>query len=338
MQSYLYNLQVLRAIAALFVALAHLRSFLYGENIDEIPPQLILGPMADEGGIRLARMGVVLFFVISGFLMERTIRGSKSLTKFGISRFFRLVPLYWLSILIVTLESIMNSTHLHFGNLLSSLTFTSQLAMAQPPINGVGWTLEYEMLFYTLVGLALALPKKKWISLVPGVILVGLMFVGLPPVFIYFLVGQLMFSMLSTKLHKFAVPAILVVSSSFGLSMISSLDPYEIQNMPFFGSLMGVALYLALKLPDLRLQSLETLGNSSYSLYLFHLPIYRFGGSALENTFGMSEFWLGFSLLFLAIGFSVVSWFAIEKRLVSLGRSLSNPTRGYGIRKRDKSP
>lgn len=228
-------------------------------------------------------MGVVLFFVISGFLMQRTLRGNKKISNFGVSRFFRLVPLYWLSLLIVTVESIFDGTNISLGHLLTSFTFSSQLVLSESPINGVGWTLEYEMLFYILIGLALAMPKSRLTSSIPGALLVGLMFFGLPPVFIYFLVGQLIYVLHASNLPGFVAPSMLALFLSLGFLTLSSTDPYELQNILFFGSLMGMLLYLAVKLPDLRFQSIETLGNSSYSLYLFHLPVYRIGGGVARG-------------------------------------------------------
>lgn len=278
--SYLHNIQILRAGAAMAVALAHLRSYLYGEELGGIPEELIVGPMEEQGGIRLARMGVVLFFVISGFLMQRTLQANKHISNFGVSRFFRLVPLYWLSLVIVTVESTFDSTNISLGNFLTSLTFSSQLILSESPINGVGWTLEYETLFYILIGLALAMPKSRLTSSIPGALLVGLMFFGLPPVFIYFLVGQLIYVLHASNLPGFVAPSMLALFLSLGFLTLSSTDPYELQNILFFGSLMGMLLYLAVKLPDLRFQSIETLGNSSCSLYLFHLPVYRIGGGA----------------------------------------------------------
>lgn len=47
--SYLHNIQILRAGAAMAVALAHLRSYLFGEELGGIPHELIAGPMEEQG-------------------------------------------------------------------------------------------------------------------------------------------------------------------------------------------------------------------------------------------------------------------------------------------------
>lgn len=57
----------------------------------------------------------------------------------------------------------------------------------------------------------------------------------------------------------------------------------------------------------------------------------------LEANFSMTEFWLGASLLSLSIGISIASWLLVEKRLVSIGKSLSNRPKGNDIPNVDKT-
>lgn len=57
----------------------------------------------------------------------------------------------------------------------------------------------------------------------------------------------------------------------------------------------------------------------------------------LEANFNMTEFWLGACLLSLSIGISIASWLLVEKRLVSMGKSLSNRPKGNDIPNVDKT-
>jgi exopolysaccharide production protein ExoZ len=97
--------------------------------------------------------GVDLFFVISGFIMYYTNcdrfgrRGAP--TEFFARRAIRIVPLYWLCTLVVVL--------MHFGGLYAKKEITaislgmSLLFLPNPNIVlGVGWTLNYEMYFYSI--------------------------------------------------------------------------------------------------------------------------------------------------------------------------------------------
>jgi peptidoglycan/LPS O-acetylase OafA/YrhL len=45
------------------------------------------------------RFGVVLFFLISGFVIPYSFSGQAPLRKFVVSRLFRLYPAFWLSVL-----------------------------------------------------------------------------------------------------------------------------------------------------------------------------------------------------------------------------------------------
>src|SRR5437868_796900 len=48
---------------------------------------------------QLGQMGVMVFFLCSGFIIPATLERNDSLATFWVSRFFRLYPLYWLSLL-----------------------------------------------------------------------------------------------------------------------------------------------------------------------------------------------------------------------------------------------
>ena len=122
-------IDALRGIAAMAVVLHH-----FG------------GPVIENLGFDFGRYGVLLFFVISGYVIpySLTARHSHPLTFFGLSRFFRLYPAYWLSILLM----------LWIGSKpIDGLQMAANLTMVQrflgiEDIQGVYWTLAVELAFY----------------------------------------------------------------------------------------------------------------------------------------------------------------------------------------------
>ncbi|MGI8436562.1 MAG: acyltransferase family protein [Chthoniobacterales bacterium] len=91
----LAHIDTLRAVAALLVACAHLwERFL---PFSTSPQSAKTWPRYFEFGIT----GVVLFFAISGFVIYGTLRGPREHAgrRFITTRFFRLFPAYWASVL-----------------------------------------------------------------------------------------------------------------------------------------------------------------------------------------------------------------------------------------------
>jgi len=157
------NLHVLRALTTMVVVLAH-ALMLVNRWAGFSDATLIAFEL-------LGRMAVDTFFVISGFIMIHTStglfgRGTGAL-EFARRRLIRIVPLYWLA---TATEASLRSIH-HRGptlsELLHSLLFVPQVVQpGQPlrPIVGVGWTLNYEVFFYILFGLALLLRRERGVA------------------------------------------------------------------------------------------------------------------------------------------------------------------------------
>ena len=141
MDSYTFkNLQVLRGVAAMLVAYFHLQPML------AIPYDL-------DANDYTGAFGVDLFFVISGFVMYIS-NGSMNRPKlaFLIGRFFRIVPLYWLStfVLVALFYAGFHPNGLnHFEP--SMLPRSMFFIMSAFPdgrhdlILSLGWTLIYEL-------------------------------------------------------------------------------------------------------------------------------------------------------------------------------------------------
>ena len=158
--------QVLRGLAAALVLLGHtqeqLRVAALKAGLTE--PARLVWP----GGF-----GVDLFFCISGFIMVVTsarLAGQPGAAQqFLVRRAIRLVPLYWLATLLYLAVLALGSHGLPaqpLSALLSSLAFVPHavggLQGGLPyPLLSLGWSLNYEVLFYLLFASWLALPMRQ---------------------------------------------------------------------------------------------------------------------------------------------------------------------------------
>lgn len=145
-------LDALRGLAVLFVVYEHLGDSLLREARNATDPWFPAG-----------RVGVYLFFVVSGYIIPASLERKGNLRAFWVSRAFRLYPLY-----AVALAS---TLALHFAGLmpmdrdlgahvpttvLAHVTMLPALVDA-PMVLQVTWTLAFEMGFYLLVTALFAL-------------------------------------------------------------------------------------------------------------------------------------------------------------------------------------
>ena len=129
LQNKITNIQVLRFIAAFSVMMVHLP--LIGFGI----------------------WGVDIFFVISGFIMMYVTE--KNHKNFFLKRLIRIIPIYWIltfgvfSVAILK-PDLLNNTTADYEHLLKSLFFIpfNKNETGHFPILFLGWTLNYEMIFY----------------------------------------------------------------------------------------------------------------------------------------------------------------------------------------------
>jgi exopolysaccharide production protein ExoZ len=144
----IYNLHLLRALAALAVVYFHITS---DAGLDLRP--------------NIGAHGVDLFFVISGFIIAYV--GSRSPERFLTRRLIRIVPFYWSATVVlfaaaVVLPHIFRSTRADPVQLLCSLFFIPrETAYAGLfPTLVLGWSLNYEMYFYVMFAASLAISKR----------------------------------------------------------------------------------------------------------------------------------------------------------------------------------
>ena len=120
--------------------------------------QLPTPPVGDllyafSAALDTGRVGVILFFAISGFVIPSSLRAIGNQTKanalrvFLIRRVFRLYPAYWLSVVGAALLGLLFMTPFSLQTVLLNLTMI-QSVFGAPDVLGLYWTLRLELIFY----------------------------------------------------------------------------------------------------------------------------------------------------------------------------------------------
>ena len=138
-------LDALRGVGALCVVYAHFGARLF------TPVHAAVYRVFDPG-----LYGVLVFFLISGYIVPASLERKGSVRAFWISRLFRLFPLFGFVIAItlllhlVGLASLQGTNHNVAAAVLSHLFMLNDL-LGQNNLLVVIWTLSYEMVFYLLL-------------------------------------------------------------------------------------------------------------------------------------------------------------------------------------------
>lgn len=358
----LNNIQVLRFVAAAMVVFAHGAIAPFG-----LPDSLM----------KSGRFGVDIFFVISGFIIPYILFGGphtemSKLRISGLSFFIRRVTRIWPMYFIVTMLVIACTFFVNSGLfspnpdlawafraikldkqlLFESLTFTH--AMVAPTLN-VGWTLQFEFMFYTIIAVLVFAGVRRLETLILAtfaIIFLSILILRsvlvsyldwLPPIklmgqpmMIEFLYGMILYELHSKSVHLSKLPAIAVILLSVpalvAIQMLNLLP--KIAGQPFYqpfvwGSIAFLIVWAALSLegkisPP---KFLVTLGDSSYSLYLIHWILMPW----IAHFFYTYDLYLLGAVFFFVVYFSICQAAAlllhmyIEKPINSYIKTKLNP-------------
>lgn len=241
-------------------------------------------------------IGVDIFFVISGFIMAYIINSNTNLTFFSFikNRVIRIVPNYWFyTFLFLFIGLFIKNLFVNnetFETVLMSLFFISHLnptvSLGYTPTLTVGWTLNFEMFFYFLVGISLLfnfdnIKKLLFISMIL------VMFVVVYKVFkidfynqifaqvrlLEFVVGIVFFLMMQKKSKLFHNKYLILC----GLSLVCFVLLIDKLSILRYIAVSSFIVYLALFFENRLsiyknniINNLVFQGEISYSLYLSH--------------------------------------------------------------------
>lgn len=305
MKATLNGIQGLRAFAAYGVVLYHALEGLNTAN-PEVFPRFVLG-----------QAGVDLFFIISGFVMVYITQGEKE-TALGFfsKRIARVVPLYWAATLLTIAAALVipwgyPGINLSPESIASSFFFIPHPnAVGTPvPVLVVGWTLNFEMMFYLLFAIAM-LVSTRWrvplvIAMVAGGVLLARQFDGAAAEFyglliaLEFAVGCLLAAVINTPAvrsfaQKIPMWPLALVAAAILFFIVPDITNFEPLRVLYYGPPCAVLVFAAVA-QDLHRKPiphtwLNQLGDSSYSAYLLH----GFVITALVGVIGQT---IGFGLV-----------------------------------------
>lgn len=288
------NVEFLRGIAAISVALYHLRIGLDGMTS---PTASWIRHVSEFGAV-----GLDLFFIISGFVMvistQKLQGGVRDSLRFMVRRLFRVVPLYWVSVTIMV-----GLLYLYSGKLPSvyillknySFQYFDILA-EQPnyPLYMPGWTLTFELFFYGVFALGLCAGRGVCFVLVPAV-LAALAMVGhsdlieradhsvvkfiFHPIHLEFVYGIILG--IAYGHGFFRLPKAMALIGIFaGIAIMFQLWSwgYHKEINPFSGGLLVLMLMVCSLVAEqshlFRIRDIG-IGRISYSVYLMHLNVFN---------------------------------------------------------------
>ncbi|MEU6273129.1 acyltransferase [Streptomyces populi] len=140
-------LDALRGLAALLVAVEHSSSAFLAQSREQVMPQLNIG-----------RYGVMLFFLVSGYVIPASLERRGSVRAFWTGRAFRIYPLWAAVVGSAVALDLLGAAHVRarFAGrdpvtvAVAHLTLLQEL-LGTPSVVLVLWTLSYELAFYLLV-------------------------------------------------------------------------------------------------------------------------------------------------------------------------------------------
>lgn len=316
------SIQALRGITALFVVLEHVRF------------------------LNCGAFGVDIFFIISGFMaMYTTHDNAKDFIK---KRLIRIYPFYALMtigtfFLLLLFPSMFQLTKADPVSLIKSLLFIPfeiSEGIVQPLIR-VGWTVNYEMLFYLIFALSCRICHKYRGLICSGFLCILVLLAHFLPINstilsfygdyiqLEFILGMLCYCLvrrLYTLLEESKITPMLSSLSLFAATVLFILLAVTKKQTPIAG--MGRVLYWGIPafiivlftfIADLNIKiprPLVLLGNMSFSIYLIHYYPILF----IDRKIYSLEYYSPMAIvvtvlgLFLVVGISYISYLLIEKK------------------------
>lgn len=307
-----------RAVSILFVVTGH---------------WLPLGPHWLGLNEAAATTGMALFFCLSGFLITRVLLNNQNVPVFLIRRLFRIVPLAWLTILILVIANRSPAI-----DAISNFGFFANI----PPDHLIPgghhlWSLCVEVQFYIAVALAVAVfgPRGLWIAPIAALSVTVARIIALQPISIVtwhrideILAGATLALILYNTniqiyIRRFPKFAILVV---FSLLIISGIPnaPVIPYLRPYLAAItIGISIFSAPDLLNRALCSKEFryIASISFSVYVIHGVL---GDSWLGSGTTIIKYLKRPLLALITVILSHYSTFWFENPMINIGKKLSS--------------
>lgn len=297
-------IHMLRGIAILFVIWSHLGGWwlsLKGDNS-------LLGNIIDSSLIRPfhlyqngGHLGVLIFFLISGFIITH-VSLRESAYEFVVKRLFRIFPPLVVSFIIVYITvsfCLHYSLSLPFGMGYHSLSdyiqslFLINYINDTPAVNGVTWTLLIEIIFYCFTALLINKTNNNPVISTYIMMLFVIIIVSLSPFFPYIRLlanfSVYVLFLLFGRVYYLSSSNIIDTKNTFNLylscaflyvSFYQYLYPGLLFSVPapayppIYSDILAIVIFLVAAQNYKKIGKVNLfLSNTSYSMYLLHLPV-----------------------------------------------------------------
>jgi len=344
------HVDALRAIAALLVVWMHV-----SEKYFQLSPDTQTSRWVYDAAsyVNFGRVGVALFFAISGFVIPFSVRATSPapVREFLLRRLFRILPLYWLSIPIGAVTCIMIwGAPFPLRYMLVDMTLL-QYWLDLPSAMGLYWTLVLEMLFYFCCAILLfarSLDNYPRLAVIATTLILAhlgavlLIRIGYPgQVYLtslwFFHLGIMFWGSMFRAWYDGRMQSVFAIACTWGLLVILLvIYPAYCAFMVrfpvsyFLPYALAIAIFVAgATLLKIRSRVLAGIGEISYSVYLVHPVVFNLLLWALMRT-EVTSFWRTRHLatyvvlnMAITVALSVFTYRWVEQPAIAMGRSLS---------------
>jgi peptidoglycan/LPS O-acetylase OafA/YrhL len=341
-RSHYYVLDQIRAVAALMVVIVHIfQTYHRNEFLNQYYPIAELG-----------KHGVPIFFALSGYLLGNSVseNPAKSNKNFVIRRFLRIYPAYLACLLILIFverpDGTQILTHLTLLQFLFGTTFGG--------INYPFWSLSIEMVYYMLIPSFRKMGNRnlwRWFvastslsiiwQIVGGYLRTYKSFdtnldwmarlyplTGISAFFIGFMYKRNMFTL---RMHKVMLTSsclmiLIEIASAIVQTQGVAVEKTSLVSTILHGSIgylvygfIFVSIMDKYKESGKELNILGNIGRSSYSLYLWHLPVLQY----ISDLTNANLLLLPIALMAIVVA-STLSYLLIELPFVNISKKFAS--------------
>lgn len=322
------NFDTLRALAALAVVVSHAFPLARGAGM----PQ----PLHDfsHGQVDLGLLAVLVFFVISGYLITRSFHRSPNPLRFVVARALRIFPgllvaltatAFLLGPFVTELEldSYLSSSGVILYVLDGATLFWTRYQLpgvfednpTPDAVNGSLWTLKYEFALYVVI-LLLGITRllRASVAALLWVVLAVLSWRWIGGFFVQFALPFMGGATLYLWRERVPLNWRLAVASAVVLGVAAQLGGFRLA-FGLFGAYLVIFLAVA---PSVRLPNLGRYGDFSYGIYIYGYPVQQAAAFLLgpDSTW----YWNAAVSLPVIIGLAALSWRFIERPALALKR------------------
>ncbi|WP_296262384.1 MULTISPECIES: acyltransferase family protein [unclassified Pseudomonas] len=330
-------LDALRGIAALMVVFTHL----FGPVIGHV---WVFDYLIDPG-----KLGVLWFFMISGVVIPYSLKpGPDGAQRFLISRFMRLYPAYWVSLLIFVIMLKLTGAALpSVAQIVANITMV-QAALGFDDVIGLYWTLFIELVFYglclalfisgklynqttrarcslafLLMALAMAVVRAVSERKLPVALPLALALMFFGSIWRQWLLAEHS-KELTRNLKMLLIAFVVILPPTLIMAYSQDMGTGETWGRYCFTYALAISSFLLLT-RSVRLShpALVWLGAVSYSLYLLHPSMLMLAEFVLGGT-GASPLIIATLATLLTLGAAHLCFRYIESPFIQLGKRLNN--------------